>query len=66
VSGSISTRAIAVYGTKGIASVLNSPGSRQNSASWIDSSNNLWLYGGYGYATIAGSPGTKLTNSEII
>lgn len=25
-----------------------SPGSRNQSASWIDSSNNLWIFGGYG------------------
>ena len=36
-----------VYGTLGIPSPLNSPGSRNCPATWIDSSGNLWMYGGY-------------------
>jgi hypothetical protein len=39
----------AVYGTKGIADVNNTPGSRWNSITWTDASGNLWLYGGEGY-----------------
>lgn len=38
-----------VYGTKGIPSPLNDPGSRAYGAlSWVDANNNLWLYGGDG------------------
>lgn len=35
-----------VYGTKGVGSPLNTPGNRQNGASWTDTAGNLWLYGG--------------------
>ena len=35
-----------VYGTLGTPAVGNNPGSRQGSASWTDSSGNLWLFGG--------------------
>jgi N-acetylneuraminic acid mutarotase len=38
-----------VYGTKGEADPANVPGARQLSASWIDSSGNLWIFGGGGY-----------------
>ena len=37
-----------VYGTLGVASASNMPGSREDAASWTDPSGNLWLYGGYG------------------
>jgi N-acetylneuraminic acid mutarotase len=36
-----------VYGTQGVASPTNMPGSRRGSISWIDSSGNLWLFGGF-------------------
>jgi N-acetylneuraminic acid mutarotase len=49
VSGSNSTNAKGVYGTKGQADVSNQPGARSGSISWIDSSGNLWLFGGSGY-----------------
>lgn len=37
-----------VYGTQGVASVLNKPGSRSDAMSWTDANGNLWLFGGYG------------------
>ena len=37
-----------VYGTQGIAAANNSPGARENAASWSDSAGNLWLFGGDG------------------
>ena len=37
-----------LYGTLGVASASNVPGGREGSASWIDSSGNLWLFGGSG------------------
>ncbi|HEY2532524.1 MAG TPA: kelch repeat-containing protein [Xanthobacteraceae bacterium] len=49
VSGSNSANAIGVYGTQGLASASNIPGSRNSSTSWSDSSGNLWLFGGSGY-----------------
>ncbi|HUQ66830.1 MAG TPA: kelch repeat-containing protein [Flavitalea sp.] len=36
------------YGTKGIASVNNIPGARQNAMYWTDTHGNFWLYGGLG------------------
>jgi len=49
VSGSSTVAALAVYGTKGVAAAGNVPGARDNAASWIDSSGNLWLFGGFAY-----------------
>jgi len=37
-----------VYGTQGISSPLNKPGSRTLSAGWATPDGNLWLFGGYG------------------
>ncbi len=37
-----------VYGIEGTPSSANIPGSRYNSASWRDSSGNLWLFAGWG------------------
>jgi N-acetylneuraminic acid mutarotase len=34
------------YGTIGIPSIFNKPGSRYTGISWTDPSNNLWLFGG--------------------
>jgi hypothetical protein len=37
-----------VYGTQGIPDPANTPGQRSwASASWVDTSGNLWLYGGH-------------------
>jgi Galactose oxidase, central domain/Kelch motif len=45
-----------VYGTLGTASPSNIPGGRYSTASWTDSSGNLWLFGGYiGASTEAGA-----------
>lgn len=38
-----------VYGKLGTAAPGNTPGGRQNAASWVDSSGNLWLFGGNGF-----------------
>ena len=37
------------YGTMGLSSASNLPGTRRGSVSWKDSSGNLWLFGGEGY-----------------
>ena len=50
-----------VYGTKGTAAATNVPGGRFHSASWRDSSGNLWLFGGYGKAS-PGSDGGQLND----
>jgi len=40
-----------VYGTQGVASATNVPGSRFAATSWTDMNGNFWLFGGgdYGY-----------------
>lgn len=37
------------YGIKEVASPLNLPPARKESAHWIDTDNNLWLFGGYSF-----------------
>jgi N-acetylneuraminic acid mutarotase len=46
VSGSSSANPAASYGTLGVAAPTNVPDGREPAASWIDSSDNLWLFGG--------------------
>lgn len=53
MSGSNLVNQLGSYGTKGISSPTNAPGSRYSSATWIDNSGNLWLFGGNGKATTA-------------
>lgn len=38
-----------IYGTVGVASLLNTPGGREGATHWKDASGNFWLYGGAGY-----------------
>jgi N-acetylneuraminic acid mutarotase len=49
ISGDNISAAYGVYGTKGVADPSNKPGGREQGASWIDNSGNLWLFGGLGY-----------------
>jgi len=49
VSGNNTINQLSVYGTKGTSNAANRPGSRDGSAAWIDSSENLWLFGGAGF-----------------
>jgi hypothetical protein len=37
------------YGAKGVESSSNIPGARENSVSWVDKDNSLWLFSGNGY-----------------
>ena len=48
IGGSSNPNAPGVYGTIGVPSTQNTPGGRDGSATWIDSSGNLWLFGGNG------------------
>lgn len=41
------TSATGVYGTQGVASASNTPGSRYSAMSWTDSSGNFWLFSGF-------------------
>jgi hypothetical protein len=49
VKGGNTINNIPIYGTIGIGTLSNSPGSRQQGTTWVDNSGNLWLYGGLGY-----------------
>lgn len=40
-----------IYGTMGVSSPSNNPGSRHGAATWVDNSGNLWLFGGEGVTT---------------
>jgi N-acetylneuraminic acid mutarotase len=46
ISGSSTTQSAGVYGTQGVASVSNIPGSRASSTGWSDNGGNFWLMGG--------------------
>lgn len=48
MSGSNAINQLGVYGTQGVASPNNSPGSRVGPVSVVDLSGNFWLFGGYG------------------
>jgi len=54
VNGADTTDQYGVYGTLGVSSSGNFPGARENSVSWSDDDNNLWLLGGHGYTTSGG------------
>lgn len=40
-----------IYGTIGVPSPSNNPGSRHGAATWVDNSGNLWMFGGEGVTT---------------
>jgi len=48
IKGSNLTNQRSVYGTQGVPSAANMPGSRFASACWWDKQGNFWLYGGTG------------------
>ncbi|CAN5423647.1 hypothetical protein BH10BDE1_BH10BDE1_04390 [soil metagenome] len=47
MSGSNTTNAASVFGTKGTEAAGNVPSGRERTTYWKDSSDNLWFYGGY-------------------
>ena len=53
VSGSSTVFATGVYGTQGVPAPSNVPQARERTASWIDSTGNLWLFGGIGWSSSA-------------
>lgn len=57
VKGSQLPNQSGIYGTQGVPSVTNNPGSRTMGAvSWTDQSGDLWLFGGFGF-DVNGSSG---------
>lgn len=57
VAGSSQTFQYGVYGTQGVSSSANFPGSRMSAFWSIDSHDNLWLFGGSGYSGVSGDSG---------
>ncbi|MBK8845168.1 MAG: T9SS type A sorting domain-containing protein [Bacteroidetes bacterium] len=47
MNGSSGANASGVYGTKGVASSLNTPPAMYEACEWTDVQGNFWLYGGY-------------------
>jgi hypothetical protein len=61
VSGSSSTGATSVYGTRGVAAATNVPGARDASVTWTDANGNLWMFGGF-----TGFPGLDPTVGNFV
>jgi N-acetylneuraminic acid mutarotase len=55
VSGSSTGGVVGVYGSLGVASAANVPGSRNGGGGWTDLSGNLWLFGGNGEDSVGGT-----------
>lgn len=58
VKGSNFINANGTYGTKGLASSVNTPGARSGAVTWVDGTGRLWLFGGNGRpgtGTVAGN-----------
>jgi N-acetylneuraminic acid mutarotase len=62
MGGSTSTNSGGSYGTLGIPSTANLPGSRSGAASWTDAGGNLWLFGGGGFTPSNTSTGNQLND----
>lgn len=53
IRGSSSNGSITgVYGTQGVPSGANDPGTRHGAATWVDTAGNLWLFGGEGFSSV--------------
>jgi hypothetical protein len=49
VAGSQNATVAGVYGTQGVPSTSNTPGSRYGAVGWTDAKGDLWLFGGGGF-----------------
>ncbi|MBK6825705.1 MAG: T9SS type A sorting domain-containing protein [Chitinophagaceae bacterium] len=56
INGTSTGNVNGIYGTRGVASSSNMPGSRSGMVSWKDNDGNFWLFGGTGDAESAGGP----------
>jgi len=50
-TGASTPGTLPVYGTLGLPSAANTPGSRVGAYTWTDAAGNLWLFGGQGRAS---------------
>lgn len=57
MSGSKYANGVGQYGTQGVASPGNVPGSRESAVGWADSDGHLWLFGGLGRGAFAADTG---------
>ena len=57
MAGSAVVNAVGAYGVRGVPDSVSSPGAREASVTWTDSSDNLWLFGGTGFDS-TGSAGS--------
>jgi N-acetylneuraminic acid mutarotase len=57
MSGIATIDNLGVYGIMGSPEASNMPGARDESVSWTDSTDNLWLFGGRGYPGSGGTSG---------
>ncbi|TFG11024.1 MAG: hypothetical protein EU535_07865, partial [Promethearchaeota archaeon] len=49
ISGNKTINANGTYGIEGVPDIMNHPGGRVDSVSWIDINGDFWLFGGTGY-----------------
>ena len=61
MAGSQAVNQNGTYGAVGTSAPNNTPGGRQQAATWTDSSGDLWLFGGYG----EDSNGTLLPMNDL-
>ncbi len=54
MGGSQEVDASGTFGTRGVASVANTPAARSSATSWSDAQGNLWLFGGMARGTSYG------------
>src|SRR6185295_2530984 len=66
IKGSSSFNHFGTYGTMGISSPSNVPGSRAAYSRWIDKQDNLWLYGGNGYSASGNGYLSDLWKFDVI
>jgi hypothetical protein len=52
ISGSSTGNQKGNYGTKGVKSPYNIPGSREIRSNWMDNEGNFWIFGGFGFTSI--------------
>ena len=62
MSGLNTINGTGAYGTLGVPSTTNIPGSRNAAVGITDANNNFWLFGGAGYAIIGGGSGSGNLN----
>ncbi|MCC6370150.1 MAG: T9SS type A sorting domain-containing protein [Bacteroidia bacterium] len=55
IKGSSMSSQTGVYGTQGISSPSNTPGSRSGSAFWTDASGKFYIFGGHGFSSVPGN-----------